>query len=412
MSASDDHPLQKEPQSSALGPLTCSEAADSTEASGTGNETTSAADAASVDTLSGATTTSTANRLAALSDTVLPALFLGGLAFASWAVVQPFLASLTWAVMVAYATWPLYARLRALMGGRSAAAAATMTLLSALVLFAPLIWVAVSVQQEAGALYAVVKAFLAAPPAIPEWIVKVPAVGSWLAQVRADWLSQPEVVTADFAEWLKARTGDMASVAGQIGKNIGKMLIALVAMFFVYRDWEHLAAQVRTVFARFLGDRVDDYLVAIGSTTRAVVYGLLVTALIQGTLAGLGYWVGGAPAPVLLGFITAVLALIPFATPLAWGSVGLWLLAHGNTAAGIGVLLWGAIVVSQIDNVIRPLVISAQTDVPFLVVLIGVLGGILAFGLIGLFVGPIVLAILLAVWREWAEQINEEATPT
>jgi predicted PurR-regulated permease PerM len=349
----------------------------------------------------------TGNRLAMLSETVLPALVLGGLAYASWVIVVPFLAALTWAVMVAYATYPVYERLRALMGGRGTLAAATMTLLSAIVLFAPLVWGAYAAQQEAGALIAAVRKFLAAPPVIPQWIERLPGVGSWLAHLRTDWLSQPDVVTAEMTEWLKARTGDMASIVGQIGKNLGKMLIALVAMFFVYRDWERIVAQVRTVFARFLAERVDDYLVAIGTTTRAVVYGLLVTAFIQGALAGAGYAVAGAPAPVLLGFITAVLALIPFATPLAWGSVGLWLLSNGETAAGIGILIWGALVVSQIDNVIRPIVISAQSDVPFLVVLIGVLGGVIAFGLIGLFIGPIVLAILLAVWREWAEEMED-----
>ncbi len=347
---------------------------------------------------------SPSNRLAMLSDTVLPALFLGGLVYASWVIVLPFLAPLTWAVMVAYATYPLYERLRALLGGRGGLAAAIMSLVSAAVLFAPLAWGAVAAQQEAGALTAAVRKFLANPPAIPQWIERLPAIGSWLAQVRNDWISQPEVITGEIAEWLKARTGDMATIVGAIGKNLGKMMIALVAMFFVYRDWEYIVGQVRTVFARFLGERVDDYLVAIGTTTRAVVYGLLVTAFIQGALAGAGYAVAGAPAPVLLGLITAVLALIPFATPLAWGSVGIWLLSQGETAAGIGILIWGAAVVSQIDNIIRPIVISAQTDVPFLVVLIGVLGGVVAFGLIGLFIGPIVLAILLAVWREWAEE--------
>lgn len=351
----------------------------------------------------------TDHRLASLPEKWLPALFLGGLAFAAWAVVAPFLAALAWAVMIAYASWPLYARLRRMLGGREVFAAAMMTLLCALVLFAPLVGVAWAAQQEAGALYRAMQAFLAAPPAVPAWLQMLPALGSWLEQLRADWLSQPEVITAEVAEWLQARTGDLAALAGQIGKNLGKMVIALIALFFVYRDWEHLSAQVRRVLARFLGERGEGYLDAVGSTTRAVVYGLLVTALVQGALAGLGYWVAGMSAPILLGFVTAVLALVPFATPIAWGAAGVWLLLQGDTVAGVGVLLWGALVVSQIDNVIRPMVISAATDIPFLLVLLGVLGGVLAFGLIGLFLGPIVLAVLLAVWREWAEQL--EAKP-
>ena len=346
------------------------------------------------------------SRLAALPKTLLPVLFLGGLALAAWAVVAPFLAALAWAVMIGYASWPLYSRLRRTLGGREVLAAGLMTLLCALVLFAPLVGAAWAAQHEAGALYRAVQAFLAAPPAVPEWLKMLPALGSWVEELRAEWLSQPEVITAEAAEWLKARIGDLAALAGQIGKNLGKMVIALIALFFVYRDWERLSAQVRRVLARFLGERAHGYLAAVSSTTRAVVYGLLVTALVQGALAGLGYWVAGMSAPILLGFVTALFALVPFATPIAWGSAGLWLLLHGDTMAGVGVLLWGALVVSQIDNVIRPLVISATTEIPFLLVLIGVLGGLLAFGLIGLFLGPIVLAVLLAVWREWAEQLD------
>ena len=106
-------------------------------------------------------------------------------------------------------------------------------------------------------------------------------------------------------------------------------------------------------------------------------------------------------APVLLAAATAMIALVPFGAPLIWGSVGIWLLITGHTGAGIGLLLWGALAVSWIDNLIRPLVISNQTRIPFLLVLFGVLGGITAFGLVGLFVGPVILAVLMAVWREW-----------
>ena len=343
-----------------------------------------------------------------LPKTLLPVLFVGGLLLAAWTVVAPFVTALAWAVMIAYASWPLYAALRRTLGGREVMAAGSMTLLCAVVLFAPLVAAAWAAQQEAGALYRAIQGFLAAPPVVPEWMQRLPALGPWLEALRAEWLSQPEVLTAQATEWFKARIGDIVTVAGQIGKNLGKMFIALIALFFVYRDWERLSAQVRRVLAGFLGERAHGYIAAVGSTTRAVVYGLLVTALVQGTLAGLGYWVAGVSAPILLGLITTLFAMVPFATPIAWGGVGLWLLFQGEMAAGVGVLLWGALVVSQIDNIVRPLLISANTDIPFLLVLLGVLGGVLAFGLIGLFLGPIVLAVLLAVWREWAGQMSHE----
>ena len=343
-----------------------------------------------------------------LPKAVLPALLLGSLAVAAWFVVAPFLAALVWAVMIAYATWPLYVRLRRMLRGRNVAAAIVMTLICAVVLFAPLIGGAWAAQNEAGELIRGVQAFLAAPPEIPPWLRRLPLLGPWLDELRVGWMHRPEAMQAGAADWFKSHTEELTALAGQIGKNLGKMFIALTALFFVYRDWERLSAQVRHVLTRVLGARADEYIDAVGSTTRAVVYGLLITALVQGALAGIGYWVAGMSAPILLGFITALLALIPFATVLAWGSAGLWLIMQGDTMAGVGVLLWGSLVVSQIDNVIRPWVISANTDIPFLLVLIGVLGGVLAFGLIGLFLGPILLAVLLAVWREWTEQLDED----
>jgi predicted PurR-regulated permease PerM len=163
------------------------------------------------------------------------------------------------------------------------------------------------------------------------------------------------------------------------------------------------------VLQRFVGARVERYLSAAGATTKAVVYGLILTALAQGTLAGLGYWMAGVHAPVLLAVLTAVIALVPFGAPLVWGSLGVWLLLTGHSAAGLGLLLWGMLVVSWIDKLVRPMVISSASHVPFLLVMFGVLGGVAAFGLIGLFVGPVVLAIVMALWREWLERSTPSA---
>jgi predicted PurR-regulated permease PerM len=121
-------------------------------------------------------------------------------------------------------------------------------------------------------------------------------------------------------------------------------------------------------------------------------------------VAGLGYWWFGVAAPVMMGAITAVVALIPFGTPFVWGSVGAWLIADGRLFDGIGLLLWGGLVVSWVDNLVRPLVISNATRIPFLLVMFGVLGGLAAFGLVGLFLGPVILAVVMAVWREWIEE--------
>jgi predicted PurR-regulated permease PerM len=185
-----------------------------------------------------------------------------------------------------------------------------------------------------------------------------------------------------------------------------------VIVFFFYRDGARIVLELRHVMARFIGPRTHDYLAAAATTTRAVVYGILLTALVQGAFAGVGYWVAGLGSPVTLGVLTALFALVPFGTPLAWGGAGAWLLFQGETGAAIGVWLWGAAVVSQIDNVLRPVFISSVSPIPFLLVLFGVLGGLLAFGLVGLFAGPIVLAVVWAVWREWTAHLDEATEET
>ena len=150
-----------------------------------------------------------------------------------------------------------------------------------------------------------------------------------------------------------------------------------------------------------MGDRTEGYVNAVGNTTRAVVYGIVLTAVVQGAVAGLGYWVAGLPAPATLAAVTVLIALIPFGTPVVWGSAGLWLLFTGQTTAGIGLLLWGVLVVSWVDNIVRPMLLSRASNIPFILALFGVLGGLAAFGLVGLFLGPVILAVALAVWREW-----------
>jgi predicted PurR-regulated permease PerM len=190
-------------------------------------------------------------------------------------------------------------------------------------------------------------------------------------------------------------------VVGGVGRNVAKTFFALLTAFFMYRNGEQFAKQVREVMHQLLGARVDDYMIAIGDTTRAVVYGLVLAALAQGILAGTGYWLAGLQAPGLLGAVTALIALVPFGAPLIWLSAAIWLLITDRTGAGIFLLVWGAVPVSWVDNLVRPLVISNQTRIPFLLVMFGVLGGIAAFGLVGLFMGPVILAVLMAVWREW-----------
>ncbi len=347
-----------------------------------------------------------------LARRLAPWLALAGLALLAFLVLTPFLVPLVWAGVLAYASWPLAEWIHARCSGRDTLAAGLAVGLAALTLFAPVLWLGWVAQQEVGGVYRALLAFAAAPPEVPEFLRGVPGLGDWLTQQRTLLVADPQSVIAAVKAWFAAHAGDAAQLAGGIGRNLAKLVLVLVILFFFYRDGARMVRELRHVLARFIGENTHGYLAAAGTTTRAVVYGILLTALVQGAFAGAGYWVAGLASPVTLGALTALFALIPFATPLAWGGAGAWLLFQGETAAAIGVWIWGAAVVSQIDNVLRPIFISSVGAIPFLLVLFGVLGGLLAFGLVGLFAGPIILAVAWAVWREWAAHLDDEGIKT
>lgn len=326
---------------------------------------------------------------------------LGGLLLAGFVVMRPFLVAIAWAAILSYVSWPLYLRVLAWLGGRRTWAALVMTVMLTLALGGSLLWLGLLLRSEGVAAVREAAALLQAGVRLPEPIARIPWLGPWLQERllelgadRAAWGRQLSELTEQWA--VRAMR-----IVGDIGLNALRFGVALLTTFFLFRDGERLLEQLRGVLHGLLGDRVQAYFIAVGDTTRAVVYGLLLAACAQGLMAGLGYWVAGVRSPVFWGAATAVVALIPFGAPLIWGSIGVWLLLQGQISAGIGLLLWGALVVSWIDNLVRPLVISGVAKIPFLLVLFGVLGGLAAFGLIGLFVGPVILAILLALWREW-----------
>jgi predicted PurR-regulated permease PerM len=332
-------------------------------------------------------------------------LFLTGLLLLSYRVLSPFIIPVAWAAILVYVTWPIYNRLRTLFGRKVNLSALLMTLFLSLTFALPLLSMVGMLQQEVPAAYnRSVEILLSGPEAVPPAIAHIPWLGDEVQRVLALSADDPAALRKQVVQWGKPWVDESLDVLGGIGFTAFKFIFALFTAFFFYRDGEELLDQVRRLLYGLIGARSGAYLFAIGGTTRAVLYGLVLTALAQGLLAGLGYWAVGVQAPVLLGALTAILALVPFGTPLVWGAVSIWLLASGHTWAGLGLAAWGTLVVSQIDNVLRPMLISSSTRIPYLLVLFAVLGGISAFGLLGLFLGPIVIAVLLAVWREWLEE--------
>jgi predicted PurR-regulated permease PerM len=325
-------------------------------------------------------------------------------------VLQPFVVPVVWAAILAYATWPAYCWLRRRFGNRRSPAALVMTLLISAAIILPIIWLASLLQTEAVHAYSNVSKLLASGIKVPPQLLALPMVGDWLRDMLTRISTDPGALGGELKQLFDSSFGEVGVLIGGVGRNIAKLLTAIFSLFFMYRDGESLFQQIASVLEQFLGQSVHHYLQAIGDTVKAVVYGLVLAALAQGLLAGIGYAVAGLEGAVFLGALTTVCALIPFVVPLIWGSASLWLLLSGKTAAAIGLFLWGALAVSWIDNVVRPLVISGATRIPFLLVMFGVLGGLAAFGLVGLFIGPVILAVAIAIWREWLAEKRSAQT--
>ncbi|HET8731241.1 MAG TPA: AI-2E family transporter [Moraxellaceae bacterium] len=336
---------------------------------------------------------------------------LGGLLLLAFIVLQPFLVPLTWAGILVYVTWPLYLHLRRRFAGSPNLSAFVMTLLLSLVLILPVVWVLLMLRSEVSAIYQTLMAQVAQGhiELAPE-LRRLPWIGERLGAFFDHLNADPSALQTEIrnaTNWMMTHGTDLL---GGVGRNLAKMAFALLSAFFLYRDGEGFIQQVREVTGRMLGHRADDYVDAMGATTRAVVYGIVLTALAQGFLAGVGYAVAGVDGAVFFGAVTTLIAMIPFGTPFAWGTVCMWLLMQGQVMPALGLLIWCTVVVSWVDNFIRPIVISSATRIPFLLVMFGVLGGLAAFGMVGLFLGPVVLAVMVAVWREWLEDARQHSS--
>jgi predicted PurR-regulated permease PerM len=340
---------------------------------------------------------------------ILQRLLLFGLFFClillSFEILKYFIVPVLWAAIIAYITWPLYLRIFKWVGERKNLSAILMTTLLVLVVGVPLTIGIFVLQHEGRQLYFEVQQQLyAGKIEVPDFVQTLPFIGPEIQRIIFELNSNPHAITQNIGMWIQGHLGYGRFVLAEISRNLVKLIFAIFSLFFFYRDGSLILEQVRRAFELVIGPRIHHYFQTISETTRAVVYGVGLTAIVQALLASLSYIVADVPNPMVLTLVTFVFALIPFGPPVAYGSVALWLFSQGQTVEAAGVLIWGVAIVSSADNVIRPLVISGATKIPFLLIMFGVLGGLASFGLVGLFIGPVILAVLLAIWKEWLQE--------
>jgi predicted PurR-regulated permease PerM len=320
------------------------------------------------------------------------------LVVAIW-MLTTFLPAIAWAIVLAIATWPLFLAARQ-RSGRTWAAALVTVLIAAVVL-APLVIAAIQAAQE---FRGIVQWYLESRKdgfEAPEWIANLPLVGASLA----DWLN------AHLADERSLLAGaDVRSIT-EWGRIIGTqalrraatLFFALLIMFFIFRESDTLLRQLQMIGRRFLGPPAERLGHVAAAAVRGTVDGLLLVGIGEAVLLGIAYALAGVPHPSLLGALTGLLSAIPFASPLVFIGAAAWLLAQSATVAAIAVLAFGSVVAFVADHFVRPVLIGGTTRLPFVWVLLGILGGVESFGLLGLFLGPALLAVLITLWRELAE---------
>jgi predicted PurR-regulated permease PerM len=332
-------------------------------------------------------------------------------------MLKHFLPALCWAVVLAIGTAKLYDRwLRYFPGKhRDIWAALSFTTIVGLVLIVPLVYGGIVAVREALSL---VRTFLDSGkgPELPQWLQQLPLLGDWLNGI---WLEKVSAVAAHAAA---DRAGDHAGVAAattqarpamyewtrlvgvQLLRRLSTLVFTLLTLYFVYLNRAALERDVPRVGRRLFGPTVEGLMTRAVEAVRATVDGIVLVAVAEGAIMAGVYAVAGAPHPILFGAVTGIFAMIPFAAPVVFGAVALLLASQGAVAGAVGVLVSGAVVLFVADHFVRPVIIGEGAKLPFLWVLLGILGGVESFGLVGIFLGPALMAALVAVWRSWVSE--------
>jgi predicted PurR-regulated permease PerM len=334
---------------------------------------------------------------------------LAALAVACLLVLRPFISALLWAVILAFSTWPVFAFLRDRVGIRASWSAALMVLAMFLLVGLPIVLAAPTRREEVEALSASIERLIVGGlPGLGTWLASLPVVGPYVMS----WLGEGEFDLLGLAGLLRPYAGTITqqtvAVLLAVLSGLAELLLAILLAFFFYRDGPAMAGGLKALMARLGGDTGTRMLRLTADVTRGVVWGLLGTAVAQGVLAGIGMNVAGVPQAGLLAVVTGVISIFPVGAPLVWIPASLWLFTQGETGWGLFMALYGGLVISSVDNFIRPWAIARGAKLPLLLTLLGALGGVLAFGFLGLFLGPVVLAVGYTLMLEFAGMVGKD----
>lgn len=317
-------------------------------------------------------------------------------------VLAPFASALFWAAVLAFASWPLMRLLTRQLNGNASLAAGLLTFCWMVLVAVPLVWLGFNIAdqiREANALLHDLQ--VDGLPAPPTWLGELPLIGDNLVTLWSTVHEQGTALLASARPYI-GQVGNWLLVrSARIGGGMLELALSLVLVFFFYRDGPRLAAFVHSLLDRLIGgERADHYLELVAGTVQRVVNGVIGTAAAQAVLAYVGFSIAGVPAALVLGLLTFAFSFV-MVPPLVWGPAVAWLVWQGDYGMAVFLGVWGMFIISGVDNILKPYLISRGGNLPLVVVLLGVFGGVLAFGFMGLFLGPTLLAVAFSLLGDW-----------
>lgn len=321
-------------------------------------------------------------------------------------VLHPFLAAVLFAGVLCVTLWPLYLRLKKLLRCGDTLSALVMTILLILVIILPTILLLSTLgdvihQIISGLMPRLQDTIILTPPA---WVQQIPWFGAQIAAYLQQLTDNREALMTLLQPMQEPLRQTALAIIKLVSNGILQLLLVIFISFFLFRDGAQLADQLRQAARRLGGDLGEEMLALSRGTVYGVMIGIVGTALAQAVVAFIGFVVADVPGALLLGMGTFFLSMIPVGPPLIWGGAAFWLYSQGETGWAIGMVIYGVAVISSVDNFAKPILISRSASLPILLIALGVFGGILAFGFIGIFLGPTLLALAHTLFLRWIRQ--------
>lgn len=324
-------------------------------------------------------------------------------------ILSPFFPAILLAIILALSTWPAFEWLNRKLKRRTWLSASLMTTLLALCFIVPLGIIGTSSADNFSKISGMFRSALQGnTEVVGRHLANLPYIGDTASTYWTDLTADQERFEKIMEEYVGKTSDGLITLGGSIGRGLLDLTLGVMIAFFFFRHGTRAAARVRTLIDKFGGEYGQRLLEVSKNTLIGVVYGILGTALAQGALAALGFWVAGVPGASFLGLLTFFLSFVPNGPPFIWVPAAFWLYNEGQVTPALFLGLWGLVVVSGIDNVLRPYFISLRGNLPFLLTLLGIIGGIIAFGFIGIFIGPTLLALAYSLIIDWTSLRRNE----